>query len=339
MAKANATSFKSGRRKTGGRRIGVPNRNTRVLREAVLLAAAAAGSENGENGLFLYLTKVAKKQPAIFLPLLGRLLPLQVESLANLENRSHVPQRCGDPPGVNPARRACGSYFFDPTSFSKEAETKRLPFGPHTNDEGELMHLQNLKISAEDFQLIHEFCRARARESFVAFRSWIRPDLIIGWWLCELAQHLQAFYEDFMAGKRPRLAILAPPQHGKTTIVNDLCAYVAGRNPDKKIIYASYGDDLGLRANSEMQRTILSPSFQEIFPGTRIGMPGWQCTQSLVEFVEQTGSFRNTTVNGAVTGFQLHLGIIDDPLKGRREAESKLIRNRNWSWLTDDFMT
>lgn len=59
----------------------------------------------------------------------------------------------------------------------------------------------------------------------------------------------------------------------------------------------------------------------------------------MVEFVEHTGSFRNTTVNGAVTGFQLHLGIIDDPLKGRREAESKLIRNRTWSWLVDDFMT
>lgn len=163
--------------------------------------------------------------------------------------------------------------------------------------------------------------------------------MIIGWWLRELAQQLQAFYEDFVAGKRPRLAILAPPQHGKTIIVNDLCAYVAGRNPDTKIIYASYGDELGLRANSELQRTISSPQYQELFPATRIGMPGWQCNQSLVEFVGHTGSFRNTTVNGAVTGFQLHLGAIDDPLKGRRETESKLIRNRNWSWLTDDFMT
>ena len=80
MAKVNSTTFKRGRRKTGGRRRGIPNRNTRVLREAVLLAAAAAGSEKGRNGLFLYLKKVAKKQPAIFMPVLARLLPLQVES-------------------------------------------------------------------------------------------------------------------------------------------------------------------------------------------------------------------------------------------------------------------
>src|ERR1035437_8965249 len=78
--KSNGTTFKRGRRKTGGRRLGVPNWNTRVLREAVLLAAAAAGSEKGRNGLFLYLKKVAKRQPAVFMPVLARLLSLQVES-------------------------------------------------------------------------------------------------------------------------------------------------------------------------------------------------------------------------------------------------------------------
>ena len=78
--KANGTSFKRGRRKTGGRRRGMPNKNTQVLREAALLAAAAAGSETGKNGLYLYLKKVAKKYPSVFLPFLGRLQPLQVES-------------------------------------------------------------------------------------------------------------------------------------------------------------------------------------------------------------------------------------------------------------------
>jgi hypothetical protein len=77
---ANLTSFRKGRRKTGGRQHGTPNKNTRVLREAVLLAAAAAGNEGGNDGLFQYLKKVAKKRPAIFFPLLARLLPLQIES-------------------------------------------------------------------------------------------------------------------------------------------------------------------------------------------------------------------------------------------------------------------
>ena len=78
--KSNGTSFRRGRKKTGGRQAGVPNKNTRLLREAVLLAAAAAGSETAKDGLFRYLKKVAKNKPAVFVPLLGRMLPLQVES-------------------------------------------------------------------------------------------------------------------------------------------------------------------------------------------------------------------------------------------------------------------
>jgi predicted phage terminase large subunit-like protein len=33
----------------------------------------------------------------------------------------------------------------------------------------------------------------------------------------------------------------------------------------------------------------------------------------------------------------LDLGVIDDPMKGRAEAQSKLIRDKTWSWMTDDF--
>jgi predicted phage terminase large subunit-like protein len=49
------------------------------------------------------------------------------------------------------------------------------------------------------------------------------------------------------------------------------------------------------------------------------------------------GSFRNVTVNGAVNGMELHLGVLDDPVKGRAEAQSQLIRDRTYSWFTDDF--
>ena len=76
----NSNSFRKGRRKTGGRKRGTPNKSTKLLREVVLLAAAAAGSERADDGLYRYLKNVAKKSPAIFIPLLSRCLPLQVES-------------------------------------------------------------------------------------------------------------------------------------------------------------------------------------------------------------------------------------------------------------------
>jgi hypothetical protein len=48
--------------------------------------------------------------------------------------------------------------------------------------------------------------------------------LIKGWWPKEIARHLQIFYNDLVAGKRPKLAIAAPPQHGKPMAVTDFIA-------------------------------------------------------------------------------------------------------------------
>ena len=36
--------------------------------------------------------------------------------------------------------------------------------------------------------------------------------------------------------------------------------------------------------------------------------------------------FRNTTVGGSITGEGLDLGVIDDPIKGRKEANSLTVR-------------
>jgi hypothetical protein len=59
----------------------------------------------------------------------------------------------------------------------------------------------------------------------------------------------------------------------------------------------------------------------------------------LIEYVERTGSFRNTTVRGQITGMEQHLGVIDDFVKGRAEATSKVERDKTWNWFSDDFMT
>src|SRR5450759_4053528 len=45
---------------------------------------------------------------------------------------------------------------------------------------------------------------------------------------------------------------------------------VAGNNPDKKTIFGSYSDDLGVRTNTELQRIYSTDTFKGIFPGTRI---------------------------------------------------------------------
>ncbi|WP_375682840.1 MULTISPECIES: hypothetical protein [unclassified Bartonella] len=61
-----------------GRVKGVPNKMTRILKEAVVKAAENAGNKIGKDGLISYLEKQAMECPAAYLALLGKVLPLQV---------------------------------------------------------------------------------------------------------------------------------------------------------------------------------------------------------------------------------------------------------------------
>ena len=201
----------------------------------------------------------------------------------------------------------------------------------------------NLRLPAGYVEGKAAQAQAEARESFLAFRKNLRygTTILWGWWVELVAVELQQFYQDFVAGRRPRLALMAPPQHGKSLTAVDFIAWISGKNPDIKTIFASYSADLGERTNRQLQHIFQSERYKRIFPLTRIGGigTGWQCNNELIEFVGWRGSFRNTTVEGQITGMELHLGVIDDPVKGSADAHSRVIRDRTWNWFVDDFCT
>lgn len=71
--------FKKGHGRKGGRKKGQQNKMTRDLKQAVLLAAQAAGRDGeGLDGLIGYLTRLAIDEPKSFAPLLGRMIPLHI---------------------------------------------------------------------------------------------------------------------------------------------------------------------------------------------------------------------------------------------------------------------
>ena len=57
-----------------GRKPGIPNKANGLLKDAIIQAAEEAG---GREGIVGYLTQQARKHPAAFLSLIGRVLPLQ----------------------------------------------------------------------------------------------------------------------------------------------------------------------------------------------------------------------------------------------------------------------
>ena len=188
-------------------------------------------------------------------------------------------------------------------------------------------------------EVITQANAAAARESFAVFRRTMRPGMLWSPFVGRLTRELQKFYDAFDAGKRPKLAIMTPPQHGKSWVVEDFIAWTAGKHPEWKTIFSSYSDDLGVLRNFNLQRLFQSQRYRNIFPSFRINEAGWQCNSYLIEYVGGPGSFRNTTVNGPITGMELNLGVLDDFVKGRAEASSKTRRDHTWHWFTDDFMS
>src|SRR5262252_514652 len=177
-----------------------------------------------------------------------------------------------------------------------------------------------------------------SRESFWAFRQYINyPRLVRGWWTREVALELHRFWNDYSRGRRPKLLIQSPPQHGKSTAIIDWMAWVIGQKPELKLIFASFSERLGIRANLRLQRILSSEKYKGIF-GKDLLANSPQRTVKFFE-LENDGYFKNTTLEGQITGEGLDLGIVDDPIKGRAEASSELIRDKAWNWMTDDFMS
>ena len=198
----------------------------------------------------------------------------------------------------------------------------------------------------DKLERVKEYKLREARRSFLSFRKLVNPKSKWGWWQEEVARELQQFNDDLTAGKRPKLVIQAPPQHGKSVQIIDFIAWLAGQNPDWRQIYTSFSERLGVRANLRLQRLYDSEIYQEIFPGTNINSSRvvtvsgqYLRNREIMEYVGRDGFFRNTTVRGSVTGESLDIGIIDDPIRGRADANSQTIRDAAWDWFTDDFFT
>jgi predicted phage terminase large subunit-like protein len=173
--------------------------------------------------------------------------------------------------------------------------------------------------------LLAEDMREKARSGLLAFTRYTFPDFEINWHHRELCRVLNRFAR----GEIPRLIICAPPRHGKSQLVSrHLPAFILGQNPNARIIATSYGADLASMMNRDVQRIIDSPSYQELFPATK-----------LFEIVGHRGMYRSAGVGGAITGMGGSHILVDDPLKSQKEADSPTFRNTLWDWYKSTLYT
>lgn len=182
-----------------------------------------------------------------------------------------------------------------------------------------------------------------ARRNLEDFIRFTYPNYDFGWFNEELAATLTQFVQDVVDGKQPRLMIFAPPRSGKSEQVSRrLPAWALGKHPDLQFIGASYSADLANRMSRDVQRIIEGDGYEQVFPNVSLPQKGdtnHTRTQDLFEIVGHKGAYRAAGVGGGITGMGADIGVIDDPVKDAKEANSKTYRDAVWEWYTTTFYT
>jgi predicted phage terminase large subunit-like protein len=133
-----------------------------------------------------------------------------------------------------------------------------------------------------------------------------------------------------------RLMIMAPPGSAKSTYATVVApAWYLGRKPGRKVILASYGGDLA-RKHGRRTRQLLRAAETESVLECGIDPE----SRAADEFALTNGSeYMACGILGGITGNRAHGIVIDDPIKGRQEADSEVTRNSTFSAYEDDLLT
>jgi predicted phage terminase large subunit-like protein len=142
--------------------------------------------------------------------------------------------------------------------------------------------------------------------------------------------------EKVITGEIPRAMFFLPPGSAKSTYGSVVApTYAMGKFPGTKIILASYGSDLARKNGRRARQIARSPQYKAIFD-TVISSD----TAAADEWATTNGSeYLACGILSGVTGNRAHGLIIDDPIKGRSEADSDTIRARTWDTYQEDLRT
>jgi predicted phage terminase large subunit-like protein len=147
-------------------------------------------------------------------------------------------------------------------------------------------------------------------------------------------------------GEIKRLMIFMPPRHGKSMLASEFFpAWYLGRNPSNYVIAATYAQDLADDFGRKVRNQIKDETFAGIFPGIALredssAVRRFHISQPVDALqTSQAGAYFAVGVGGPLTGRGAHLLLIDDPVKNREEAESKVIRDRTQNWYTSTAYT
>jgi predicted phage terminase large subunit-like protein len=155
------------------------------------------------------------------------------------------------------------------------------------------------------------------------------------WPQFSLARHHELIISRLEAverGEISRLMIFMPPRHGKSLNTSTIFpAWYLGRNPDRQVIFGSYGQALSDDFGRQVRNLLNDQVHQAIFPVCRLSEDS---TAAHRFNTTRGGAYYAVGRGGPITGRGAHLLILDDLLKDWSEANSETIRRGLHDWYS-----
>lgn len=147
-----------------------------------------------------------------------------------------------------------------------------------------------------------------------------------------MLQHLEAVER----GEISRLMVCMPPGSAKSSYTSiEFPPWFLGRNPQHSIIAASHTQELAERFGRRVRNIVGSEEFARVFG---FGVADDSASAGRWD-TSMGGEYFAAGVGGSITGRRADLGIIDDPVKSREDADSERSRTKAWDWYVNDFLT
>jgi predicted phage terminase large subunit-like protein len=176
------------------------------------------------------------------------------------------------------------------------------------------------------------------RHDFVAFirRSFetVVPgeELHLNWHIRAMAHVL----ERVRRGKIKRLIITVPPRHLKSITASvAFPAFLLGHNPAKKIVCASYSEELAVKHARDFRAVVNAPWYRRIFPAMRISS---EKNTELETVTTRRGGRLATSVGGTLTGRGGNLIVLDDAMNPK-QAMSETSRKSVIQWFQNTLLS
>lgn len=148
-------------------------------------------------------------------------------------------------------------------------------------------------------------------------------------------KYLAREFQNVANGKTRKLMVTMPPRHGKSEVISKrFPAWFLLNNPDKEVLMTSYSGEISYDFSRSARQTFLDYSdlYNLELDNSSKSVGNWKVAG-------HRGRLVASGVGGAITGRGFHVGIIDDPIKNRQDANSETIRKKTWDWYQSTFRT